>query len=434
MCRVCRTLEGDGELVPIFERSNKLSMGIYIISGIQISENLVTTSVSALICIACIKELSRALKFRHRCRETDDFLKKSLEAEVFTLNESRNDENELSDYVSPEGQSVKDEPSHTVTEERMIKDEPADDINLELYEHIDTILEENLGIAEDSNDLTRVPKRTKRDTFSDQSEDGSESEVLAIMKNKSKAVRKCSEPDESDLMQTNGLAQCNLCYKSFTSIHSFKDHMRCVHQQLDEADMFKCPHCDRLFKMKYYLNRHIKSYHIKDGKKKEKCSKVKSKFEGDEIFKEKLVGLNCPYCNKFLTSKHSLNDHIRVRHEYINYSERFLCDICGKGSFLLLKCESFTDFFFLRFSSQILFTPTHPSFTPQNALVQEKVSHFSGNFCLIKPMISLFYFRNEDHLPCSICGKILKSKGNLSTHEKTHRVLSPDDYWYCVSA
>lgn len=130
---------------------------------------------------------------------------------------------------------------------------------------------------------------------------------------------------------TNGVAQCKLCYKSFTSLHSMKDHMRAIHQKLDESDMYKCPHCDRLFKMKYYLNRHIKSYHLRQLNKKEKRTKPKLRFDGDEIFKEKLVGLNCPYCNKFLTSKHSLNDHIRVRHEFINYSERFLCDICGKG-------------------------------------------------------------------------------------------------------
>lgn len=29
--------------------------------------------------------------------------------------------------------------------------------------------------------------------------------------------------------------------------------MRAIHQKLD--DMFKCPHCDRLFKMKHYMNR-----------------------------------------------------------------------------------------------------------------------------------------------------------------------------------
>lgn len=135
------------------------------------------------------------------------------------------------------------------------------------------------------------------------------------------------------LRPTDGIAQCRLCFKTFTSLHSMKDHMRAIHQNLDECDMFKCPHCERLFKMKYYLNRHIKSYHLRQVKKKQKRSKNgprPSRIDGDEIFKEKLVGLNCPYCNKFLTSKHSLNDHIRVRHEFINYSERFLCDICGK--------------------------------------------------------------------------------------------------------
>lgn len=37
----------------------------------------------------------------------------------------------------------------------------------------------------------------------------------------------------------------------------------------------------------------------------------------------------------------------------------------------------------------------------------------------------------EDHLPCCVCGKILKSKGNLSTHEKTHKTLTPEEYFYC---
>ena len=39
--------------------------------------------------------------------------------------------------------------------------------------------------------------------------------------------------------------------------------------------------------------------------------------------------------------------------------------------------------------------------------------------------------KTDENLPCSICGKILKSKGNLLTHEKTHKILSADEYWYC---
>lgn len=151
--------------------------------------------------------------------------------------------------------------------------------------------------------------------------------------------------------------------------------MRAIHQTLDESDMFKCPHCSRLFKMKYYLNRHIKSYHLKQAKKKEKRSKAKSRMEGDEIFKEKLIGLNCPYCNKFLTSKHSLNDHIRVRHEFINFSERFLCDICGKGEFGGddEKLE-FTRYLICRFPTEVLPTQTYSGFPSQDIVLQEEVS------------------------------------------------------------
>lgn len=58
-----------------------------------------------------------------------------------------------------------------------------------------------------------------------------------------------------------------------------------------------------------------------------------------------------------------------------------------------------------------------------------RASHLKSN----RPIRSDKKKQNEA-LPCSICGKILKNKGNLSTHEKTHRLLSPSEYWYCVSS
>lgn len=36
MCRVCTAHEGDGELVPIFEKNNKVAIGIFLISGIKV--------------------------------------------------------------------------------------------------------------------------------------------------------------------------------------------------------------------------------------------------------------------------------------------------------------------------------------------------------------------------------------------------------------
>lgn len=149
---------------------------------------------------------------------------------------------------------------------------------------------------------------------------------------------------------------CNLCLKSFTTLNSYKNHQRTVHQELNETDLFKCPHCERLFKMKYYLSksitllyklltlvnscfkyllwitsnyfldRHVKNTHKNAATTDQKEKQLTQKTE-DEIFKEKLTGGTCPYCKKYLTSRHSLNDHIRVKHELIDYSKRFFCDV-----------------------------------------------------------------------------------------------------------
>jgi hypothetical protein len=74
-------------------------------------------------------------------------------------------------------------------------------------------------------------------------------------------------------------------------------------------------------KFKRIVDRHIKSFHLKQVKKKSK--KEKAQIDDNKTFR----GLNCPYCKKFLTSKHSLNDHIRVKHEFINFNDRFFCDV-----------------------------------------------------------------------------------------------------------
>lgn len=43
MCRVCTAHEGDDELVPIFEKNNKVAIGIFLISGIKVCTVTSTT-------------------------------------------------------------------------------------------------------------------------------------------------------------------------------------------------------------------------------------------------------------------------------------------------------------------------------------------------------------------------------------------------------
>jgi len=130
--------------------------------------------VPALICISCIKDLSKALKFRHKCRETDDFFKKSTyEIESLIWNGTQDELIVASGSQNSEDVTVKDETS----EDPRIKDEPFDDFNIGLFENIDTILEERIERSEQSSLLTGIFNRTKKEiSCSESSESDSECE------------------------------------------------------------------------------------------------------------------------------------------------------------------------------------------------------------------------------------------------------------------
>lgn len=100
---------------------------------------------------------------------------------------------------------------------------------------------------------------------------------------------KSKAPELDDFASSSGVVRCNLCLKSFTSVNSHQNHMKTVHREMSEAEMHKCKFCNRYFKLKIYLNRHVARIHgtkSKSGKSgKKKCS--------DSIFQKEDVSLYC---------------------------------------------------------------------------------------------------------------------------------------------
>lgn len=101
---------------------------------------------------------------------------------------------------------------------------------------------------------------------------------------------------------TSGVVRCNLCMKTFTSVNSHQNHMKTVHKKLSEAELFKCKHCNRVFKLKIYLNRHVTRVH---GNVPTKARQASKKSCTDTIFDKEDVSLYCEVSETLLMIRFS---------------------------------------------------------------------------------------------------------------------------------
>lgn len=115
------------------------------------------------------------------------------------------------------------------------------------------------------------------------------------------------------------------------------DHMKAMHQEINESEMFKCEFCFKLFKVKNYFLTHLRRVHGKSNKrllpKKEKKIRIKSNRPklGDKT--EKQVH-HCDPCKKIFTTRKSYQNHKTVKHDFKDPEKMYICDHCGKRQIL----------------------------------------------------------------------------------------------------
>lgn len=95
---------------------------------------------------------------------------------------------------------------------------------------------------------------------------------------------------------------CDKCHKNFSAFSTLSTHKRRQHSSTVATITFNCYHCDKKFKEKEFLRRHIFNVHT--------------------IFKA-----SCHHCEKWFKSKSTLKTHILGVHIK---SKKFLCEICKK--------------------------------------------------------------------------------------------------------
>ena len=195
-------------------------------------------TIPALICKVCCLDLSQAVRLKKLCIKSD-LLFKSLLSETD------------SELWQTQINTMREYDTASYKEHVDIKTEP---------DFIDgsTGTTEDFGVTEYLLDTSLGSPGIKTEEESTVPKQPTKKIAKKIIKKRDIPSNSKSEKkvDESALL-------FKLCNKYFTTPGSLKSHEKVTHHMLLDADLFSCDICHRVFKLKYYLSRHIRVVHLK---------------------------------------------------------------------------------------------------------------------------------------------------------------------------
>lgn len=118
------------------------------------------------------------------------------------------------------------------------------------------------------------------------------------------------------------------CGQGFTTISNMQQHVRVVHDKVQDARRFKCQVCGKAFERKSKLNQHEKSHTGESLYKCEVCGKRLMSLPGFRAHMISHTGAReytCTICYKSLSTRSNLTTHIKTVHEA---TKRFQCHLC----------------------------------------------------------------------------------------------------------
>jgi len=219
-----------------------------------------------------------------------------------------------------------------------------------------------------------------------------------------------------------------------------------IFEQESSAQLYNCPLCDYNSQVKYYLRKHISRSHPNDDESKLNfmCPFCNDQFEGLKNYHQhcvsehggKLPKVNCNICFKEFASTKSANIHKKVAHE--NY--RISCPQCDKevtskqGLIQHLKVHTGDAPSASKRSNSI-------SIRPHISLDGEANKQFNCSGCdyssplkeNVKKHVKTFHSddvaKGKELLPCPNCDKTFLGVSNLHRHAKEeHYLLLKLDY------
>ena len=316
---------------------------------------------------------------------------------------------------------------------------------------------------------------------------------------------KCEIKEEpSEFSDTNSQVEhkkfpCNLCTKEFRSKGSLTTHIQAVHEGVkypcqfcnkefnykykikrhncqrnliksdpenedvlngqDDTNVdissnsnksFQCDFCEKKYKQKYVLQRHMQQAHEHEKMmldQKYKCDTCEETFKHLKFLEEHAVEKHnikihkCEHCNKEFSKKSQLTAHTKIVHDK---ATSFMCDLCGKSFVQKSSLKKHHDHFHEKIKNHVC-NICSKAFAGSTDLkfhikcvhegVRDKVCDLCGQGFAkangLKNHIKNIHEGIKDHI-CQTCGKGFSDKHTLNYHVKTaHEGWRPHKCMFC---
>lgn len=194
-------------------------------------------TIPALICKVCCLDLSQAVRLKKLCIKSDLLFKSLLSETDSDLWQTQINAMREYDTANKQHLDIKTEPDFIDGSTGTTED----------YSVTEYLLDTSLGSPGIKTEVEfTVPKQP-------------------IKKITKKIIKKRDIPSnsKSEKKVDETALLCKLCNKYFTTPGSLKSHEKVTHHMLLDADLFSCDICHRVFKLKYYLSRHLRVVHLK---------------------------------------------------------------------------------------------------------------------------------------------------------------------------
>lgn len=151
-----------------------------------------------------------------------------------------------------------------------------------------------------------------------------------------------NEKINKNLATARQIFQCD-CGRNFSSNQRLRNHVRVTHEFIPESELYSCLSCDKKFKIREYLDLHVRNQHTKNPiKQRQKnpcsiCGKLLSSVTALKNHKERhdleaqpksdIKQFVCDFCNQTFRKKAYLFNHMHNVH----VKQKYHCSFCSQG-------------------------------------------------------------------------------------------------------